>query len=126
MVASEKAVPPELRNKMDQAKIDAEVRDYQNRLLDLLKDKVAFAKLIPVYVRAYDETFSGEEIRGILAFYKSPVGQAFLEKNPSLTSKIMQLSRSRAMELLPEVHRMHTAWVDELKNKYGDSGDPSE
>jgi uncharacterized protein len=120
--ATEKAIPPELQNSPDQSKLKDELRDFQNRLFDLLKDKIAFANMKPQYVRAYDETFSAEEIAGIATFYKSPAGQAFVTKLPVLTSKTMQLTQGMLMELMPELQKMNATWAEEMKRKYGDSG----
>jgi uncharacterized protein len=57
----------------------------------------------PGYVKAYSETFSEEEIDGILAFYESPAGRAMQAKMPILMPKIMALAQAQAGELMPEI-----------------------
>ena len=40
-------------------------------------------KLRPLYVRIYQESFTQEEIDGLIVFYESPAGIAFVERWPS-------------------------------------------
>jgi hypothetical protein len=45
------------------------------------------------------ETYSEEELSGIVAFYESPVGQAMLAKSPALQQKLLPV----AMDLVPDL-----------------------
>ena len=61
------------------------------------------AVLMPRYVehmsKVYAETYTAEELEGLIAFYSSPVGQSVLAKAPELAPEA-----SRAMErLLPQI-----------------------
>src|ERR1700735_3139698 len=49
------SLPAGIRNSQDSAKATAELQDFQNRLFDLLKDKITYANMKPEYVRLYDE-----------------------------------------------------------------------
>ena len=46
-------------------------------------------KLLDQMAVAYAKTFSAEELRGILAFYKSPTGVALISKTPTLLQALM-------------------------------------
>lgn len=76
----------------------------------------------PDYIRLYDETFSSEEVDGILAFYKSSVGQSYLSKTPVLTSKTMELAQRTLGDFMPQMMTMTADWANEMKTKYGDAG----
>ena len=115
---TEKAMPPELR---DRAQVSADLAAFQNRLFDLFKDKLALDNMKPYYIKAYDETFSAEEISGIAAFYKSPAGQSFVTKQPTLTGKVMSSMQGMMAELMPQVEKMTADWTEEMKKKYGGS-----
>lgn len=119
----DKAVQNEMKGSQDPAQLSADLRDFQNRLFDFLKDKITFANMKPEYVRLYDETFTAEELTGILVFYRSPAGQAYLAKLPDLTAKTVELSQRMLTNLMPEMMKMNDAWVQELKKKYSGSGD---
>lgn len=75
----------------------AKAQATQDKILDLAK--AAWTKLRPQYVKLYSETFSDEEIDGLLAFYQSSTGQAMIEKMPELMAKFMTL-------MMPEMQRI--------------------
>jgi len=75
----------------------AKAQATQEKILDLMK--TAWTKLRPQYVKLYSETFSDQEIDGLLAFYQSPTGQAMVEKTPELMAKFMVL-------MMPEIQRI--------------------
>jgi hypothetical protein len=84
----------------------AHAREVQAKILNLVKDRMSWEKMRPVYVKMYSETFTDEEIDGMLAFYQSPAGRAMLEKMPQLVSKIMALAQSQMAALMPEIERL--------------------
>ena len=84
----------------------AKAQELQSKILDLMKSRMSWENVRPVYVKAYSETFSEEEINGILAFYESPAGRAMQAKMPMFTSKVMALAQTQAKELMPEIQRI--------------------
>jgi hypothetical protein len=55
----------------------------------------------PVYVSLYAETFTPDELQGLIDFYKTPVGQKYIEKQPQLQAAIMQKSQSMMKDIMP-------------------------
>ncbi|EQA36384.1 PF09832 family protein [Leptospira inadai serovar Lyme str. 10] len=47
--------------------------------------------MVELIIPIYDKYFTLEEIKGITAFYNSPVGKKLLEKNPQITQESMQV-----------------------------------
>jgi hypothetical protein len=72
-------------------------QEVQDKFLDSLK--TLWTRLRPQYVKLYAETFSDEEIDGMLAFYQSPAGHAVIDKMPDLMTKFMVL-------MMPEIQRI--------------------
>jgi len=83
----------------------------QQQLLDSLPAKFAaimredfnWAKMKPMYVQLYCETFEEEEVQGLVDFYASPTGQAFVNKMPVVMQKSMALSQSMMQSLMPKM-----------------------
>src|SRR5260370_39844217 len=84
----------------------AHAREIQAKIMDLVKDRMSWEKMRPVYVKMYSETFTDEEIDAMLAFYQCPAGRAMLEKMPKLVAKIMALAQSQLAGLMPEIERL--------------------
>jgi uncharacterized protein len=88
--------------------------EYRDKLVDLFFEKfhakLDLQKLVDLAVPMYDRHFSDEEIKGLIAFYQTPIGQKALKAMPQLTAELMQagnkmgedLGRESMMEVLAE------------------------
>lgn len=56
----------------------------------IIKDDLSWESQAPMYVRVYSETLTEDEVSGIIAFYKSPAGQAWIKKTPLIFEKAKQ------------------------------------
>ena len=109
---------PMMANQMRQINLPEESRpaaeEMQKRIMALTAEKLSWDKLKPAYVKAYAETFTETEISGAIEFYKSPAGQAILDKMPQLLQKTMMLTQGLVGDLMPEITKMQ----QELSTKY--------
>ena len=100
------------------ASMPAEARqaadEMQQKMVNLLADRLNWDKTKPAYIKVYSETFTESEIDGIVGFYKSPPGQAMLVKMPVLLQKSMAIGQQLMGDVMPEIQRMD----EELKQKY--------
>lgn len=90
------------------------VDDFLVRTLKVANDSVGWSALEPEYVKLYANTYSEEEIDGILAFYKSPAGQAMLAKTPQLTTGSMQIVQTRIAEIQPKIKAMQDEFMKQF------------
>lgn len=107
----------EMERRMSQGLVQPSLSDDEQREIDelrarrdrkanaVLREELSWEKTKEGYVRLYTEAFSQEEIDGQLAFYRSPVGQAVLDKQPALTRKSGEMMQERMTEVLPKVRR---------------------
>jgi hypothetical protein len=84
----------------------AKAQEMQNQILDLVKARMSWDKIRPEYVKIYSETFTEDEVSGILAFYESPAGRAMLSKIPALLSKSTSIVQTQMGDLMPEIRRL--------------------
>ena len=84
----------------------AKMEDRQKRLFALISERTSWARMKPVFAKAYSDTFSESEIDGIVTFYKSPPGQAMVSKQPSLNAKIMESVQAQMADLMPEIEKI--------------------
>lgn len=88
-------------------------REIQDKILELVGRKMSWDKMKPAYIQIYEETFTAEELDGILGFYKSPAGRSMLEKMPQVMAKSMMIAQEQMKDIMPEVMKL----VEELKRK---------
>jgi hypothetical protein len=90
-------------------------RDYDQvmpLMIDLAQRQLA--KVTDDMAAIYARNFSVEEMRQITAFYRSPVGQAFLERFPAVAQQSLALGQKFGESLVKEMQRTVT---DELRKR---------
>ena len=68
-----------------------------------IKSIVNWDTIKPMFISIYSETFTPEELQGMIAFYKTPIGQKWLEKQPQLQMATMQKMQSIMAEAQPKM-----------------------
>src|SRR5262245_19860160 len=63
------------------------LEQFRGVIVEWARKYMTWNEMLPQIVRLYKETFSECEIREIIAFYQTPVGQKVLAKLPELTQK---------------------------------------
>jgi uncharacterized protein len=112
-----KMMEPMMKGMMAQANQDmpaeqrAKVGEMQGKVMALVTASLNKAK--PALVKAYTDTYTEEDLDGILAFYKSPAGKAFLQKMPEVMQRSMPVMMQMMTDLQPEIKTM----IEGLKEK---------
>lgn len=84
----------------------AKMKAGQEKIFAFVMSEMSSARMKTEIGKIYAETFTPEEIHGITAFYKSPSGQAFLDKQPILMQKTMAMSQKIMMDAMPKIQQM--------------------
>jgi len=99
------------------AEAQADVSEMAAEMTKLVFGRMSWETMKPLYVKAYDETFTEDEISGMVLFYESPAGKAVTEKTPALMAKVIALSQTRMVELMPEMQKRAKELADKQKGK---------
>jgi hypothetical protein len=78
-----------------------------------VRDEFKWEKLKPMYIQAYRETFDQAEIDGLIAFYKTPVGQSYIKKTAVLSQKMKDATQAQLQSLLPRMREALRAGLHE-------------
>ncbi len=100
--------------------VQEEVQEFQHRLFALMAVHMSWQTMKPVYVEMYDETFTIDELRPLLAFFKSPAGQAFVDKTPVLMANTMKRMQRVVAEMMPDIQKLNAEFAEQMKQKYAD------
>jgi len=93
------------------------LKRHQERLFVVLEETLDLQTMKRDFVSIYVDTFTEDELKGVVAFYKTPVGQAFLDKMPLLMSRSMQASQKRMPEIFEKMKVITAKLVDEMKEE---------
>lgn len=88
---------------------------YQQELIDTIFDALSFAKMKTAYVDIYAATFSVDELKQVVAFYKSPSGRAYAQKMPLLLKQMNDAAQAQLQALSPRLQKMHNDFLADLK-----------
>jgi hypothetical protein len=80
--------------------------NMMKKMSAVMRDEMSWAKMRPMYLQIYRETFTQEEVDGMIAFYRTPVGVATIDKMPAAMQKSMTLMQAR---MGPVMERMNAA-----------------
>lgn len=78
----------------------------EQKLGATMSEELSIPKIKALYVQAYRDTFTQEEISGIVAFYASPAGQAMVVKLPAAMQKVGGPMQDRIAPLMKRLETM--------------------
>jgi hypothetical protein len=81
-------------------------------LLDSMSSRLG--ELVDQMAGVYARNFTSDEIRQLTTFYRTPVGQKFLEKMPTVMQESMSLGQAFGQKVAGE---LQTRMIEELRKK---------
>ncbi len=101
-------VPPEKAEK---------VQSMTEQIMDMIAEEMSWDKLKDDYISIYVSTFTEEELKGIIEFYETPIGQKFIEKTPELMERSMEVSQKQMVTLMPKIQAMTKEMIEKWKKE---------
>ncbi|UZE95658.1 DUF2059 domain-containing protein [Alkalimarinus alittae] len=92
----------------------AEAAKYQQRLNEIMEEELSWSKLKGQFVDVYVDVFSEEELKELVAFYKSPLGKKLIVKMPQLMQESMGLAQKQMQSIIPKIKQLSQEMQAEL------------
>ena len=73
--------------------------------MEFMKQELSWTRLEPHLIQLYVDVYTEEELRGLTEFYESPLGQAFIEKNPKVMEASAQMTMKLMRDLMPKLQQ---------------------
>lgn len=96
-------------------KVQKDIDKQQAEVVGLMKELLDWNKLEPMYVRIYQKSFSQQEVDGMIAFYKTPAGQAVIGKMPAVMQNTMDEMQQMMAPVMQKMQRMQQDVAAEMK-----------
>lgn len=58
--------------------------------MQTVKKELSWDTIKPIFIKIYSDNFDEGELQGLIDFYKTPVGQAWIQKQPQVQAATMQ------------------------------------
>jgi uncharacterized protein len=112
-----------VRASMQQALAGQQLNPKQKKILDemgrqigsLVKAELNWPAIEPLMIDVYRNTFSQQEVDGMLAFYRSEAGQAVIAKLPTAMQQSMTGIQGHAQALTPKIVQLEKDTAAQLK-----------
>ena len=79
-------------------------------------DLLSWDTLLPIYMRTYRASFTQGEIDGVIKFYKSPAGKAYLGKLPVVMQHVMGEMQGLTKQVQDQMMAIQQESIHELKD----------
>ena len=112
-----------VRASMQHALAGQQLNPKQKKILEdmgaeigsLVKAELTWPAIEPLMIEVYRDTFSQHEVDGMLAFYRSEVGQAVIAKLPTAMQQSMTGIQSHAQALTPKIVQLEKDTAAQVK-----------
>lgn len=94
----------------------------QKKMIDEMMSAMNFGEMKGEVAKIYSETFTKDQLAALGAFYQSPAGQAFSDKQPEIAAKMNELMAPRIMAVMPKIQQMAKEFGAEMKAKKAEAG----
>jgi hypothetical protein len=95
----------------------AAVVAFQKKIMEEMMGGMTGANLKDDVAKIYSEVFTKEELADMGAFYQSPIGKVFSDKQPELTEKMNGVMMTRMMANMPKVQQRMQEFGKEMQAK---------
>ncbi len=91
--------------------------EFQSKIQEMIFNELSWDKMKSEYVKLFTDVYTIDELRGIAQFYKSPIGQSLIKKQPIIFQKSMMISQSKMQNLIPKLKKMTEGFAESIKEK---------
>jgi hypothetical protein len=84
------------------------LQKYEVELGRIAKEELTWERYEPIMTRVYQKSFTQEEIDGLVAFYRTPVGKALRDKMPLVMRNVMAEIQPIMNRLMEKFEKMAT------------------
>lgn len=98
------------------AELRKRLPDFSKDLQKIILEELSWSKVKGAYIKIYRKTFSQEEVDGLILFYQSPAGNAFINKLPKANDEALQASLERLPAITQRVQKASAQFLQKLQS----------
>lgn len=94
-----------------------DIAAFQKKLVEEMMSGITGAAMKDEMAKVYSEVFSKEELQSLGAFYQTPTGKVFTDKQPELSEKMNGVIMTKMMTATPKMQQMVQEFRAEMRAK---------
>jgi hypothetical protein len=87
----------------------------QDKMVAIMRQQLDWARMEPYIAGLYRDTFTQQEVNGMIAWYNSPTGKAVVAKEPLIMQKVTEDAQRRVQDVVPRLVQLQKETVVQLK-----------
>ena len=87
---------------------------FKGVMIEFFNNNMSYESIKPELIKMYSEAFTASELKEIIAFYSTDVGQKSIQKMPALTAQGAQLGATRVQQNIGDLQAMIEAEAERL------------
>jgi hypothetical protein len=103
-------------------KVQKHIDKFEADLMSTVKEEFSWEKMEPLYLRVYQKSLTQSEVDGMIAFYKTPAGQAVITKLPVILQNSFAEVREMMGPMMQRIERMQRDVTAEMKAEKTEKG----
>ena len=84
----------------------SELKGRISKVIELVGQELSWDKMKNEQIALYADTFNEQELKDLIAFYKTPSGQSFIEKQPEVMKRSMEITQKMLNQVIPKIQAM--------------------
>ncbi|MBW3571561.1 MAG: DUF2059 domain-containing protein [Gemmatimonadetes bacterium] len=88
---------------MEQGGMGEMTPEVRRVLREFMDEHFRYDEMEPEFIQMYAELYTEDEIRGMTAFYRTPLGQRMIETLPELSAASQSIVQQRLQAVMPEL-----------------------
>jgi uncharacterized protein len=110
-----RAMEQAIEGKPVSEKVRQQIDKFETELMTAFKEEFTWEKMEPFYMRIYQKSLTQQEVDGMIAFYKTPAGEAVINKLPAILQNTMAEMQDMMRPMMQRVERMQQDIIAEVK-----------
>jgi hypothetical protein len=103
-------------------KVQQEIDHTRSETMSTIKEILTWDKLEPMYVRIYQKSLNQQDVDGMIGFYKTPAGQAVINKLPLVMQNTLAEVQQMMKPVMEKLAQRQQAVVAEIQAEKGKKG----
>ena len=97
------------------AEQQAVMDDVRQKMVALLQEELKWETLEPKFVELYRQSFTEEEVLGMIEFYGTPTGEAVINKMPVVMQHSMAMMQDLMTSMMPKIQKIEAEATAKLR-----------
>ncbi|HEX5726585.1 MAG TPA: DUF2059 domain-containing protein [Longimicrobiaceae bacterium] len=99
-----------------QTTANPEMAQFEDVMREFMARYLAWERIRPEFMALYAELYTEPELRQIITFYRSPIGQKMIDNEPQMMQRAGEIGERKVVENMPELMRMLTERMAQQQN----------